>query len=101
MLPEFFEKTFNLSHHIARLVAATYLFKNLVARPGGGLLSDKIGSRKWALTAMIGGVGIGYFLMSRVIATWALPGAIALTMFCAFSVLGGAGATLEIQPSSD
>jgi NNP family nitrate/nitrite transporter-like MFS transporter len=65
MLPEFFEKTFNLSHHIAGPVAATYPFMNLVSRPAGGLISDKIGSRKWTLTAMIGGVGLGYLLSSR------------------------------------
>lgn len=56
MLPEFFEHTFNLSHRIAGPVAATYPLMNLISRPAGGLISDKIGSRKWTLTAMIGGL---------------------------------------------
>lgn len=98
MLPEFFEKTFNLTHHIAGPVAATYPLMNLISRPAGGLISDKIGSRKWTLTAMIGGVGIGYLLMSRVTGGWVLPMAVVLTMFCAFFVFGGAGATFGIAP---
>lgn len=98
MLPEFFEKTFSLTHQIAGPVAATYPFMNLLARPAGGLISDKIGSRKWALTVMIGGVGIGYLLMSTISGSWALPVAIAMTMLCAFFVFGGAGATFGIAP---
>ncbi|GAP98243.1 NarK family nitrate/nitrite MFS transporter [Leptolyngbya sp. NIES-2104] len=98
MLPEFFEHTFNLSHHIAGPVAATYPLMNLVARPAGGLISDKIGSRKWTLTAMIAGVGIGYMVMSQIHADLPLPIAILLTMGCAFFVFGGAGATFGIAP---
>ncbi len=66
MLPEFFEHTFNLSHQIAGPVAATYPLMNLISRPAGGLISDKVGSRKWTLTVMIGGLGLGYLLMSRI-----------------------------------
>lgn len=98
MLPEFFEKTFHLTHHIAGPVAATYPLMNLVARPAGGLISDKIGSRKWTLTAMIGGVGITYLLMSTITDAWGLPLAIAMTMICALFVFGGAGATFGIAP---
>lgn len=98
MLPEFFEHTFNLSHHIAGPVAATYPLMNLISRPAGGLISDKIGSRKWTLTAMIGGVGIGYLLMSQITGGWLLGLAIGLTMGCAFFVFGGAGATFGIAP---
>lgn len=98
MLPEFFEHTFNLSHQLAGPVAATYPLMNLVARPAGGLISDKIGSRKWTLTAMIGGVGIGYMVMSQIHSALPLPIAVLLTMGCAFFVFGGAGATFGIAP---
>jgi len=98
MLPEFFEHSFNLSHHVAGPVAATYPLMNLISRPAGGLISDKIGSRKWTLTAMIGGVGIGYLIMSRITGGWLLPIAIVMTMCCAFFVFGGAGATFGIAP---
>jgi NNP family nitrate/nitrite transporter-like MFS transporter len=40
MLPLFFMDTFGLSAVMAGLLAAGYSFTNLVARPGGGLLSD-------------------------------------------------------------
>ncbi len=100
MLPEFFEHSFNLSHHIAGPVAATYPLMNLISRPAGGLISDKIGSRKWTLTAMIGGVGISYLMMSRITGGWLLSIAIAMTMCCAFFVFGGAGATFGIAPLS-
>jgi MFS transporter, NNP family, nitrate/nitrite transporter len=98
MLPEFFEQTFHLTHHIAGPVAAAYPFMNLFARPAGGLISDKVGSRKWTLTAMIAGVGIGYLLMSTISGGWALPVAIIMTMLCAFFVFGAAGATFGIAP---
>ncbi|BAU10416.1 nitrite transporter family protein [Leptolyngbya sp. NIES-3755] len=98
MLPEFFEHTFNLSHQIAGPVAATYPLMNLIARPAGGLISDRIGSRKWTLTAMIAGVGVGYMVMSQIHSGLPLPIAILLTMGCAFFVFGGAGATFGIAP---
>ncbi len=98
MLPEYFEETFNLSRQIASLVAATYPLMNLFARPVGGLISDKIGSRKWALTLTIGGVGVSYLMMSKINPSMGLPWAILLTMFCAFFVFAGAGATFGIAP---
>jgi MFS transporter, NNP family, nitrate/nitrite transporter len=98
MLPEYFEHTFNLSHQIAGPVAATYPLMNLVSRPAGGLLSDKIGSRKWALTFTIGGVGAGYMIMSQINPGLGLPLSVFLTMLCAFFVFAGAGATFGIAP---
>ncbi len=98
MLPEFFEHTFNLSHQIAGPVAATYPLMNLISRPAGGLISDKIGSRKWTLTAMIGGLGLCYLMMSRISGDWWLPASVVMTMVCAFFVFGGAGATFGIAP---
>ncbi len=98
MLPEFFEHTFNLSHQLAGPVAATYPLMNLIARPAGGLISDKIGSRKWTLTVMIGGLGLGYLMLSRITNGLPLPVAVVMTMLCAFFVFGGAGATFGIAP---
>lgn len=98
MLPEFFEHTFNLNHAIAGPLAATYPLMNLVSRPAGGLISDKFGSRKWTLTVMTGGVGLGYLIMSQITANWALPVVIVMTMLCAFFVFGAAGATFGIAP---
>ena len=98
MLPEFFEHTFNIGHNIAGPIAASYPLMNLVSRPAGGFISDKIGSRKWTLTILIGGVGIGYLLMSQISNGWLMALAIVMTMSCAFFVFGAAGATFGIAP---
>jgi NNP family nitrate/nitrite transporter-like MFS transporter len=98
MLPEYFEHTFHLSHQVAGPIAATYPLMNLVSRPAGGLLSDKIGSRKWTLTFMLAGVGIGYMLMSQIHSGLWLSFSVLITMGCAFFVFGGAGATFGIAP---
>jgi MFS transporter, NNP family, nitrate/nitrite transporter len=98
MLPEFFEHTFNLSAQVAGPVAATYPLMNLISRPAGGLISDKLGSRKWTLTTMIGGLGIGYMTLSQINGDWWLPISVVMTMCCAFFVFGGAGATFGIAP---
>lgn len=98
MLPIFFEKTFGLEHHMASIIASTYPFLNLVSRPSGGLISDKLGSRKWTLTAISVGIGIGYLLAYGINSSWALPLAIAVTMFSAYFAQAGCGATYGIVP---
>ncbi len=98
MLPEFFEGTFTLDKAVAGMIAASYAFMNLVARPGGGIISDSIGSRKWTMTALLGGMGIGYLLFSQVGSGWWLPGAVILTMACSFFVQAAEGATFALVP---
>jgi NNP family nitrate/nitrite transporter-like MFS transporter len=98
MLPAFFESTFSLSKVLAGMIAASYAFMNLVARPGGGWVSDTVGSRKWTMTILTGGMGIAYLLMSRVSSNWWLPIAIMLTMACSFFVQAGEGSTFAIVP---
>ena len=51
MLPLFYVDQFALSPVTAGLLAAIYPVMNLIARPGGGVLSDKIG-RKRSLTLL-------------------------------------------------
>jgi NNP family nitrate/nitrite transporter-like MFS transporter len=46
MLPAFFEHTFSLEHVVAGMIAPSYPLFNLVSRPSGGLISDKLGSCK-------------------------------------------------------
>lgn len=98
MLPEFFETTFGLSKPQAGMIAASYAFMNLFARPGGGLISDSLGSRKWTMTALTAGMGIGYMMMGMVNGNWWLPAAILLTMLCSFFVQAGEGSTFAIVP---
>lgn len=98
MLPAFFETTFGLNPAQAGAIAASYAFMNLMSRPGGGLISDSLGSRKWTMTVLTAGMGIGYLLMSTVTDGWWLPGAILLTMACSFFVQAGEGSTYAIVP---
>lgn len=98
MLPAFFEKTFGLEHVVAAMIAATYPFLNLVSRPSGGLISDRFGSRKWTMTIISVGIAVGYLLAYKINASWSLPLAIAVTMFCAYFAQAGCGATYGIVP---
>ena len=98
MLPGFFEKTFSLPHVTAGMIAATYPFLNLVSRPSGGLISDKLGSRKWTMTIIAGGVGVSYLMAHFINASWSIPMAIAITMFSAYFAQAGCGATYGIVP---
>lgn len=98
MLPAFFEGTFPLSKAQAGMIAASYAFMNLMSRPGGGLISDKLGSRRLTMSVLTAGMGIGYLIMSGVNGSWWLPGAILLTMACSFFVQAGEGSTFAIVP---
>jgi NNP family nitrate/nitrite transporter-like MFS transporter len=98
MLPAFFENTFSLDHVVASMIAATYPFLNLVSRPSGGLISDKLGSRKWTMTIIAAGVGVGYLLAHGIHQSWPIPLAIAVTMFSAYFAQAGCGSTYGIVP---
>lgn len=98
MLPTFYERTFGLSVAFAGAIAASYAFMNLVARPGGGFISDTIGSRKWTLTAVLGAMGIGYLTMSLLNSNWWLVLAVLIAMITGFFVMAAEGATYAIVP---
>ncbi len=97
MLPAFFENTFGLTAALAGGIAGMYAFMNLVARPGGGFLSDKIGSRKWTLAVTLAGTGIGYLIFSS-LGQIALPLIVIMTMCASFFVMATEGATYAIVP---
>ncbi|ERN40125.1 nitrite extrusion protein (nitrite facilitator) [Rubidibacter lacunae KORDI 51-2] len=98
MLPAFFELTFSLSKELAGMIAASYAFMNLMSRPGGGWISDRMGSRKWTMAILLFGMGIGYMLMGTVTGGWWLPAAVLLTMGCSFFVQASEGSTFAIVP---
>ncbi len=70
---------------------------NLVARPSGGYFSDRFG-RKKSLTFLIGGLAVGYFVLSNITSEWPLFLAVAATMACSFFVQAGEGAVFAIVP---
>jgi NNP family nitrate/nitrite transporter-like MFS transporter len=74
MLPAFFENTFVpltnsagaplVTATVAGFVAASFAFVNLVARPLGGYLSDRLANRKRTMLGYIAGIVIGFILMA-------------------------------------
>lgn len=127
MLPMFFYELFNkllyedgtqvMTLALAGAVAGSFAFMNLVARPLGGLISDKMGSRKTTMLLYMGGIALGFFLMA-LIAKYGPVGvdgevtllprfntmswlviSVVITMFASFFVQGAEGATFAMIPS--
>lgn len=99
MLPMFFEETWGLTAAAAGLIAASFAFVNLFARPMGGLVSDRFGNRRFVMLAYMFGIGVGFVLMGLLNSNWPLIVAIAFTVMCSFFVQGAEGATFGIIPS--
>jgi len=99
MLPMFFQETWGLTPVTAGLIAASFAFINLVARPMGGLVSDRMGNRRFVMLAYMLGIAIGFALMGLLNSSWPLIIAIAITIACSFFVQGAEGATFGIIPS--
>ncbi|MBA1446496.1 MAG: NarK family nitrate/nitrite MFS transporter [Chromatiales bacterium] len=97
MLPLFFKDTFDLSIVQAGLLASGFAFMNLVARPSGGLFSDKFGRRKM-LSLLIAGLAVGYFILAQITSGWPLALAVIATMACSFFVQAGEGAVFAMVP---
>lgn len=98
MLPSFFERGYGLTAAVAGTVASTYAFMNIPARPGGGWISDKVGSRKWTLIATLAGTGIGYLIFASLGQGVPLPIVVIVTMAASFFVMAAEGATFGIVP---
>jgi MFS transporter, NNP family, nitrate/nitrite transporter len=99
MLPMFFQETWSLSVVAAGLIASSFAFVNLFARPMGGLVSDRFGNRRFVMMAYMLGIAIGFFLMGLMDSKWPLVVAVAITIGCSFFVQGAEGATFGIVPS--
>ena len=99
MLPMFFAATWKLDPTVAGLVASTFAFVNLWARPLGGYISDKVGNRRLVMLVYMFGIGIGFGLMGLLNAEWPLFIAVVFTILCSVFVQGAEGATFGIIPS--
>ncbi len=98
MLPLFFLETFDgLSAVQAGLLASGFAFMNLVSRPTGGHFSDKMGRRR-SLMFLIGGLALGYLVLSQINSGWWISAAVLATMACSFFVQAGEGAVFAIVP---
>lgn len=97
MLPFFFIDTFGLNPIHAGFLAAGFAFMNLLARPGGGMLSDKFGRRKTMLILILG-LAVGYFTLSGITSAWPVAIAVLATICCSFFVQAGEGAVFAMVP---
>ena len=98
MLPAFFQGTFELTPGMAGLLASSFAFVNLFARPVGGLLSDTMSNRKLVMLLYMLGIALGFLGMGFIDSSWPIWLAVALTVFCAIFVQGAEGATFAIIP---
>ncbi|HIC04667.1 MAG TPA: NarK family nitrate/nitrite MFS transporter [Nitrospirales bacterium] len=97
MLPLFFLATFDLSMVAAGLLAAGFAFMNVIARPAGGLISDRFG-RKRSLSWLLVGMAGGFFLMSQITGSWPVLLALIVMMTAGVFEQAGNGAVFAIVP---
>jgi len=97
MLPLFYKDTFDISTVLAGVLAAIYPIMNLIARPAGGVISDKYG-RKRTLIILFTGIALSFALLGQVEASWALPLVVATTIICGLFAKAGSGAVYAMVP---
>lgn len=97
MLPLFYVDTFELSAVSAGLLAGTYPVMNLIARPGGGVMSDKVGRRR-TLVILFSGIVGSFFVLGQVTSDWAVPVVVLITLVCGLFAKGGSGAVFAMVP---
>ncbi len=97
MLPLFYGETFQLSPMTLGLMAGSFTIMNLLARPAGGLISDKIGRRK-VLAFCLAAQTAGYLLLSQVSASWGIALAVAVTLVTSIFVQAACGAVYSVVP---
>lgn len=97
MLPLFFMDTFELSAVQAGLIASVFAGLNLIMRPAGGWISDKIG-RKRSLIIIMTGLTLGYIMMSFIDSSWSIAIAVLVIIFASLFVNAGNGSVFAIIP---
>ncbi|SER78975.1 MFS transporter [Salisediminibacterium halotolerans] len=99
MLPMFFLMTFDqLTATTAGIVASSFAFVNLFARPVGGWLSDRMGNRKKTMLMYMFGISVGLASMAGINSEWPLILAILVTLITSLFIQGAEGATFAIIP---
>ncbi len=97
ILPVFFATTFDLSPVLSGILVGCFACMNLVARPAGGLFSDKIGRRK-SLLILLTGMTVGMYLLSRITSEWSVTFAMFTLLACAVFGQAGSGAVFAMVP---
>jgi len=98
ILPLFFLDTFEgLDPIRAGLLASSFAFTNLLARPAGGWLSDRT-RRRTSLSWLLAGSAVGYALLGQMDGSKPIALALAVTMVCSVSGQAGSGAVFAMVP---
>lgn len=97
MFPQFLETTFSISVSLAGVLGASYAMMNLIARPGGGWVSDRFGRRRTLFIMVFGGMA-SHWLMSEIDSSWQLTSAITLTIVGSIFLKAGNGACFAVIP---
>ena len=99
MLPLLFtSEAYGYSPAKAAFIAGFFMAMNLIARPGGGYLSDKIGRKKTLMMTVIMS-GVGYLFMAQMTPEWSYTTILTVVVFSSFFVQAGAGATFGVVPT--
>lgn len=98
ILAMFYVDWFELPKVTAALLAGVYPFINLVARPAGGWISDKIG-RKLSLIIAFCGLSISFIVLGNVDKdTWNIGWVVGLTILGGIFSQAGSGAVFAMVP---
>ncbi|WP_096201593.1 NarK family nitrate/nitrite MFS transporter [Bacillus sp. FJAT-45350] len=98
MLPMFFQIMFSLSPAQAGLIASSFAFINLIARPLGGYLSDRMNSRRNTMLVYMFGISLGLVGMGMIDSSWPLVLAVVMTVVTSMFIQGAEGATFAVIP---
>ena len=97
MLASFYVEWFDIPKVSAALLAGIYPFINLIARPGGGWISDVIG-RKRTLIIVFAGITVSFLFLGMVDKSWAVWMVVAVTIIAGIFSKAGSGAVYAMVP---
>lgn len=97
MLAMFYVSWFDIPKVTAALLAGIYPFVNLIARPGGGWISDKIG-RKLTLIIVFAGITASFLVLGMVDKTWPVWLVVGITIIAGIFSKAGSGAVYAMVP---
>ncbi len=97
MLAMFYVSWFDLPKVTAALLAGIYPFLNLIARPGGGWVSDQIGRRR-TLIIVFAGITASFLMLGMISKEWPVWMVVGMTIVGGIFSKMGSGAVYAMVP---
>ncbi len=97
ILAMFYVSWFDMPKISAALLAGIYPFLNLIARPGGGWISDKIGRRLTLIIVFFGITG-SFFVLGMADKSWPVWLVVGITLVAGVFSQAGSGAVYAMAP---